>query len=141
MGDGLILEEGTHDELLRDEKGAYSRLVAAQKLREKREIEIGDTDSAEDAVDEAEDMAKKAREEIPLGRKNTNRSLASEIIEKRKQGATEEEEEDHSLPYMFYRMAKLNRAGWLNYSIGAVAACSQFFSFLSPLTHLTHSLF
>lgn len=30
------------------------------------------------------------------------------------------------LPYMFKRLAKMNRAGWTNYMIGAVAASSGY---------------
>src|ERR1700760_3028189 len=37
MGDGMVLERGTHDELLADETGPYAKLVAAQKLRESQE--------------------------------------------------------------------------------------------------------
>src|ERR1700733_11483748 len=34
MGDGALIESGTHDELLSDPEGAYAKLVNAQKLRE-----------------------------------------------------------------------------------------------------------
>jgi ATP-binding cassette subfamily B (MDR/TAP) protein 1 len=34
MGDGMVLERGTHAELLRHEDGSYARLVQAQKLKE-----------------------------------------------------------------------------------------------------------
>ena len=37
MGNGVILESGTHEELVRGENGPYARLVAAQKLRDARE--------------------------------------------------------------------------------------------------------
>jgi ATP-binding cassette subfamily B (MDR/TAP) protein 1 len=123
MGDGLVLEQGTHSELLRDGNGPYSHLVAAQKLREKREVESKDSDSATVAGHEAEDMEKRARDEVPLGRKNSAHSLASEIIEQRKieQGG-EKEGGDYSLPYLFMRMAKINRDGWRNYKLGVVAA-------------------
>ena len=127
MGDGLVLEQGTHNELLRDEDGAYARLVAAQKLREKREEDSADTESTSNVSDEAEAMAKKAREEIPLGRKNTGRSLASEIVEKKKAERQEKKDEDHGLPYIFKRFALINRDGWNNYMIGAVAACCKCF--------------
>lgn len=128
MGDGLVLEQGTHSELLRDESGAYSRLVAAQKLREQRDEDSSDTGSATSVGDEAEVMAKKVREEIPLGRKSTSRSLASEIIERKKAEQQEKEDEDHSLPYIFKRFALINRDGWRNYMIGTVAACSKCFT-------------
>ena len=47
MGDGALIESGTHDELLRDLDGAYARLVNAQKLREGQP----NADEAEDHPD------------------------------------------------------------------------------------------
>jgi len=126
MGDGVVLEQGTHSELLRDENGAYSRLVATQKLREKRAVEPRDSDS-DTAGDENEDIEKKARDEVPLGRQNSGHSLASEIIEqKKKLQSGEMQEDNHSLPYLFMRIGKLNRAGWKNYGIGVIAASSAY---------------
>jgi ATP-binding cassette subfamily B (MDR/TAP) protein 1 len=125
MGNGVVLEQGTHSELLRDGNGPYSRLVTAQKLRDKRDVDGKDSDSIDNAAsDEAEDMEKKAREEIPLGRKNTGPSLASDIIEQQKQDARggEDDHDDHGLFYLFMRMGKLNRDGWSSYAFGAVAA-------------------
>lgn len=123
MGNGLVLEQGTHSELLRDENGPYSRLVTAQKLREKREVE--DSDSVTGSSIGAEHVEKKALEEIPLGRKNTGHSLASDIIERRKKEQPGEKEENLSLFYLFVRMGKLNGARWPQYCIGLVAAASE----------------
>lgn len=119
MGDGLVLEQGTHEELLNDEKGAYSRLVQAQKLREGKEQA-----QAADADEETEDMEKAAREEVPLGRKNTGRSLASELIEQKRQASEAQEEKgEYNMFYLFKRMGMLNREGWRNYGVGAIFAC------------------
>ena len=84
MGNGLVLESGTHDELLRDENGAYARLVQAQKLRDNREKRTldSDSDTAASAEDEAA-IEKQAAEEVPLERQKSGRSLASELIEKK----------------------------------------------------------
>ena len=123
MGDGLVVEQGTHNELLQAD-GAYARLVQAQKLREQRPI-LADDDSAT-SVDEPEDMQKLAREEVPLGRKNTGHSLASDILEQKRQAATGEKEKgDLSLVTIFIRMGKLIRAQWKNYFFGAVFASSM----------------
>ncbi|KAJ7644192.1 P-loop containing nucleoside triphosphate hydrolase protein [Roridomyces roridus] len=119
MGDGLVLEQGTHNELLNNENGAYAKLVQAQRLREAKDNAAGTT---EDDTKEAEEMEKALREEIPLGRKNTGQhSLASELIEKRLQ-EHRSEEEDFNLFYLFKRMGRLNRAGWRKYFIGGIAA-------------------
>ncbi|KAJ7863028.1 P-loop containing nucleoside triphosphate hydrolase protein [Mycena olivaceomarginata] len=120
MGDGLVLEQGTHNELLDNENGAYARLVAAQKLRESQQRSDGDS---EDAEKEAEEMEKAVREEIPLGRKNTGQhSLASELIEKRLEEHKKDHDAEYSLPYLFKRIGSMHRAGWKNYAIGSIAA-------------------
>lgn len=123
MGDGLVLEQGTHNQLLTAD-GAYARLVATQKLRE-ADNNSKDSDSTAAASEEEVDMEKAAREEIPLGRKNTGRSLASEILEQRKNNTEAKETGDHSLPYLFKRMAMLNRQGWSSYIIGSIFATSK----------------
>ena len=46
MGDGLVLEQGTHDELIRAD-GAYAKLVQAQKLRDHAEEQDLVSESAE----------------------------------------------------------------------------------------------
>jgi ATP-binding cassette subfamily B (MDR/TAP) protein 1 len=120
MGDGLVLEKGTHEELF-SSGGAYAALVQAQKLREASETTQVEDDAS---TSEPEDMEKLAREEVPLGRKNTGQSLASEILEQRGRTQQEKKEGDHSLPYLFMRMGEINRDGWQRYLIGGVAACS-----------------
>ena len=123
MGEGVVLESGTHDELLAS-NGAYSRLVQAQKLREGtgqylEEREVG----AEEIVD----IEKLAREEIPLGRRTTRRSLASEILENERKAETAEED-DLSLPSLVIRMGGLVRDQWKNYILGCFFAICEFYS-------------
>jgi len=94
MGDGLVLESGTHDDLL-EAGGAYARLVQAQKLRD---VAKGSDGAVSDDSPDAKEMEKVAREEIPLGRKNTLQSLASEILgRKRKAAESSEVMDDLSL--------------------------------------------
>jgi ATP-binding cassette subfamily B (MDR/TAP) protein 1 len=121
MGDGLVLEQGTHDELLADENGPYARLVQAQKLRETRE---GQKVEGSATVDSEEDMEKAILEEIPLGRKNTNHSVTSDIINKRNEEKVKAEikEDEYSLFYLFKRVGALNREGLYRYVIGTFFA-------------------
>jgi ATP-binding cassette, subfamily B (MDR/TAP), member 1 len=127
MGGGVILEKGTHAELLKNEEGAYSRLVAAQKLREAREAEQDDAaDSESSTLEEGKGektMEQQVADEIPLGRKQSGRSLGSEIIEQRqKEKAGDEHKNGYSLPYLFKRMGSINREGWKWYGLGFIAA-------------------
>ena len=119
MGDGLILESGTHTELLRDENAPYARLVAAQRLKEIHVEE--EDDSGSSTADDADDIEKAIREEIPLQRRDTNtRSLASEIIEKNRQ--QHQGKKDYSMLYLFKRIGSLNPEGYRAYFIGSCAA-------------------
>lgn len=85
MGNGVILEHGTHNELLQAKNGPYARLVQAQKLRDARQKYISDDDSdkAASGENEKEDMERQPTEEVPLQRQKSGRSLASEILEQR----------------------------------------------------------
>ena len=134
MGDGLVLESGTHSELLQREDGAYARLVNAQKLREAREKaaqpsgegadDSSETAASHEAPEPEEDMEKLAEKEIPLGRSNTGRSLASEILEQRQKDAPSKESK-YSMLYLFRRMGRINNDVWHMYLIGGIAAIRE----------------
>ncbi|THH04768.1 hypothetical protein EW145_g5279, partial [Phellinidium pouzarii] len=125
MGEGLVLEQGTHNELLSRE-GHYARLVQAQKLREAKEEvdDVGTAEGSEGFIAEKEshhNYAEAAQEEVPLGRKNTGRSLASELVEqKQKQKAAEKK--DLSLYYLFKRFGVIQGSVWKRYLIGGIFA-------------------
>lgn len=140
MGDGLILAQGRHEELLQDETGPYAQLVAAQKLREAREEQategINESDTEDGDVDgdgqpTAAQIEKQALEEIPLGRSNTQRSLASQILEqkaKRGELGKGREEPEYSAGYLMRKMASINRSEWRKYVLGfCFAVCECFF--------------
>ena len=123
MGNGVILESGTHEELLRDENGPYARLVHAQKLRDAREKRTLDSDSDTAASGENEaTIEKEIADEVPLQRQKSGRSLASEILEQRQKEEAENKKVEYSLPYIFKRLGYLNRNVWKQYAFGAIAA-------------------
>ena len=131
MGNGVVLERGKHDELLSNEDGAYARLVAAQRLREGREaVDIDDLgpvgQSSEKAVEGNVDYEKAALDEVPLGRRDTHKSLASEILEQRNAQGSSKQQKEYSLFYVFKRMGKINKAEWKNYLLGCIFAIGKY---------------
>ena len=126
MGEGLVLEKGTHAELLADENSAYSRLVNAQKLRETEEEEDGNRTAAVSVVDE-----KVVEKEDLLVRKGTILSISSGLARKRNDERRQEEidENKYSIPYLFMRIGLLNREGLWRYAVASVFAISELASF------------
>lgn len=120
MDDGLVLEHGTHSQLLRNPDGPYSRLVTAQKLRDRRDSDVETIEQAGASPDGAENRQEKFEDD--LVHKTTGHTLASNM-EQRKD--VSEKEPGHNLFYVFMRMGKLNRASWLNYGFGAIAASRE----------------
>ncbi|KAL4080876.1 ABC transporter type 1, transmembrane domain-containing protein [Scleroderma citrinum] len=119
MGEGVVLEQGTHQELL-DNAGPYARLVQAQKLRETKET----LDDDDVAVVSSTDTKKTAMEEIPLGRQDTLHSVTSDMARKKSDERKQNEidEEAYSLFYLFRRIGSLARPWYHMYAIAAVAA-------------------
>jgi ATP-binding cassette subfamily B (MDR/TAP) protein 1 len=132
IGDGMVLEQGTHHELLRDPEGPYAKLVQAQKLKEIQHVEDDGEHSghhtpsgihssanaerqrermAKDKVDK--DIESTALEEKPLGRTNTSQSLANGAPEQRKT-----EGKEYGILYVLKRMAQINRDSWPRYVLG-----------------------
>ncbi|KAF9242528.1 P-loop containing nucleoside triphosphate hydrolase protein [Melanogaster broomeanus] len=88
MGDGIVLEQGTHAKLL----GLDS-------------IDV-------DAVEEG----------VPLSRKNTNHSVASELSQKKSQENQEVSDDEQGMFRMFVRIGALNREGLWRYVVGTMFA-------------------
>jgi ATP-binding cassette, subfamily B (MDR/TAP), member 1 len=129
IGDGAVLERGKHDELLSNGDGLYTRLVAAQRLREGREVADDDVieQSSDQVLEDHTDVEKAALEEIFLDRSNTHRSLASEVLEQRKaaQGSAKREKE-YTTFYLFKRMGRINKGEWKSYLLGFICSIGQY---------------
>lgn len=143
LGDGLVLECGTHEELLENENGAYARLVRAQNLKESdTESSLteqlgtatpvgGEPSSGPEIVshlkerkdfDKEKGIEEVATKEKPLKRGETSKSLASEILKQQVLRQTEKTERDCGLFYIMKRMAKINKNAWPLYTLGTFAA-------------------
>ncbi|PBK67246.1 P-loop containing nucleoside triphosphate hydrolase protein [Armillaria solidipes] len=119
MGEGLVIEEGTHNSLLNNPDGAYYKLVQAQKIREGEEV----TTATE--ADDSESMTTDEKEPddfIPLDRAKTHQSVASQALEQRMKERQERHKRKYSMYQLFTRMLLLNRESWNRMIIGAIAA-------------------
>lgn len=117
IGDGLVLEHGTHSQLLVNPDGPYSRLVAAQNLRNQSEIMTKKSENTSAVSGEAEDI-QTAAEDIVCG--NTTHTLEKDG-EHRKE-YDHETGPEYNLLYMVKRISELNLASWPNYGCGIIAA-------------------
>jgi ATP-binding cassette subfamily B (MDR/TAP) protein 1 len=124
MGDGRILEQGANGKLLHNKDGPYSRLVAAQKLRDNSEVGLRNTDSDISMGESTKEMENRRTNDVSLGHEASSHSLVSEIIGQQDPvpggGA---KGDDYGISYLFLRMGKLNRSKWKYYGFGMVAAC------------------
>ncbi|KAG8800378.1 GTPase-activating protein, partial [Serendipita sp. 399] len=122
MGDGMVLEEGTHAQLLQNAQGPYAKLVAAQRLKENSDD--GDIIGISGTGAHTPIPGHKGEEEpleMQLGRTGTSKSLGSEIIKKEME-LGRPKERTYSTRYILRRMAKINRSSWKLYVLGSLAA-------------------
>lgn len=125
-------EEGSaHDILLKNPEGAYSKLVGAQRFKEK---EDADSDSDEEETPAARgpltdaQIAEQAANEKPqfenLKRTGTGRSAASEALEQKHQHDLEAAEGTprRSFVYLIRRLLQINRSQWLDYVLAVAAS-------------------
>ncbi|KAL1409886.1 GTPase-activating protein [Vanrija albida] len=129
MGEGEILEEGTHYSLLADENGAYAKLVANQKLSQQAADHLPDDVEAEDTTDEDDIIvpgpASPMKEKhLHLTRSITGRSISSQILEQQRMKREEIGKRRDKIPFMklFIRLLKFNREYWLTYVVGTLGA-------------------
>lgn len=119
MGDGMVLEHGTHNELLANVNAPYSKLIAAQKLRE-----------AQDS--HAPIPTESIQESAPLKRQISGTSVGRSI-EKGKEGSIDLDKEEnatliphgdkeYSITYLFRRMGRINKENWQLYLFGTLGA-------------------
>jgi ATP-binding cassette subfamily B (MDR/TAP) protein 1 len=124
MGDGRVLEQGTHPELLSNTDSAYSRLFQAQNLPDRKEdAQVSTTQKLEVSSATASEVIQKS---VQQGGKPRRRSVASEVIERkrRRDAKRKTKEKEHGFLYLMARLAKINYKSSYAYANGVIFACS-----------------
>ncbi|KDQ06798.1 hypothetical protein BOTBODRAFT_140755 [Botryobasidium botryosum FD-172 SS1] len=125
MGDGRVLESGTHQELLKNPDGAYAHLVNTQRLRERNPASAHeDAELASPVSDEK--VVVMEDEPVPtLERRQTTtsgKSITSGVTDKLRADGSRVGEKEYGMFYLFKRMGAINRDTWKSYAFGSVFA-------------------
>lgn len=139
IGDGKVVESGTHDGLLQNPNGAYARLVNAQALREQHEHDQFAADVAAltsgtviekpgNSKDESAHVPTMPRAEatntwIELTRRGTigSKSISSEVLKAAKLTRADKPRE-YSSAHLIKRIAIINKESMWIYVLGTIAA-------------------
>lgn len=122
MSEGRIVEQGTHDDLLKRE-GAYHSLVNAQQIGDQNQRSAEEDEKAEMMERElTKSSTRKSRqasaapedERLVLGRTNTSKSISSQVLEKK----GSENSADYSLFSLIKFIASFNRKEWSYMALG-----------------------
>nr|4M1M_A Chain A, Multidrug resistance protein 1A [Mus musculus]4M1M_B Chain B, Multidrug resistance protein 1A [Mus musculus]6UJN_A Chain A, ATP-dependent translocase ABCB1 [Mus musculus] len=115
---GVIVEQGNHDELMR-EKGIYFKLVMTQTAG--NEIELGnEACKSKDEIDNL-DMSSKDSGSSLIRRRSTRKSICGPHDQDRKLSTKEALDEDVP-PASFWRILKLNSTEWPYFVVGIFCA-------------------
>ncbi|XP_044945696.1 ATP-dependent translocase ABCB1 [Mustela putorius furo] len=116
--DGVIVEKGNHDELMK-EKGIYFKLVTMQTRGNEIELEnaISESKSEIDALE----MPPKDSGSSLIRRRSTLKSIHAPQGQDRKLG-TEEDLNENVPPVSFWRILKLNITEWPYFVVGIFCA-------------------
>ncbi|XP_022371065.1 multidrug resistance protein 1, partial [Enhydra lutris kenyoni] len=116
--DGVIVEKGNHDELMK-EKGIYFKLVTMQTRGNEIELEnaISESKSEIDALE----MPPKDSGSSLIRRRSTRKSIHAPQGQDRKLG-TEEDLNENVPPVSFWRILKLNITEWPYFVVGIFCA-------------------
>jgi len=112
FGEGTVLEQGTHNDLLALPGGAYARLVQAQMLRDSADIGI---------VEEGQNMRNNTKDETLFGSGSAGQALNNDIMATKRELQPEESGNVGMLGLM-KRLAAENRDCWSLYGYGSIAA-------------------
>uniref|UniRef100_A0A8C7A663 ATP binding cassette subfamily B member 1 n=1 Tax=Neovison vison TaxID=452646 RepID=A0A8C7A663_NEOVI len=116
--DGVIVEKGNHDELMK-EKGIYFKLVTMQTRG--NEIELENAISESKSEIDAFEMPPKDSGSSLIRRRSTLKSIHASQGQDRKLG-TEEDLNENVPPVSFWRILKLNITEWPYFVVGIFCA-------------------
>ncbi|KAM8981416.1 ATP-dependent translocase ABCB1-like isoform 2-T8 [Sarcophilus harrisii] len=117
--DGVIVEQGNHDELMKQE-GVYFKLVTMQTTGNQIESE-GDSDELKNEINTSE-PATKGFESRSL-RRRSSRSSVKKTQTLEKKTAEEEKKLDENVPQVsFLRILKMNKTEWPYFVVGTFCA-------------------
>ncbi|XP_007447541.1 PREDICTED: multidrug resistance protein 1 [Lipotes vexillifer] len=118
LDDGVTVEKGSHDELMK-EKGIYFKLVTMQTKGNEIELEnaAGGSESEIDALN----MSPKDLGSSVIRRKSTRKSIHGPQSQNRKL-STEETLDENVPPVSFWRILKLNITEWPYFVVGIFCA-------------------
>ncbi|KAM0748705.1 P-loop containing nucleoside triphosphate hydrolase protein [Meredithblackwellia eburnea MCA 4105] len=131
MSSGRILEsamstaqDSAHSILLSNPKGAYTRLVAAQRFREQRASEAQTRENSKPLTrEELDELARNEKPQLDIQRTGTGRSAASVALEKLREGDLKAgQPKSRGLFSLIYRLLKMNTGSRFEYLIGVVSA-------------------
>ncbi|KIM25760.1 hypothetical protein M408DRAFT_73764 [Serendipita vermifera MAFF 305830] len=139
MGDGMILEEGTHQQLLDNAQGPYAKLVTAQKLKGVWQTEGNDSSALQTpsgtpshtdlggTVVEKRSVLEETRgddalsRKQSLGRKDSTKGSVRDVIQ-HQENQNGAQEEEYGIFYIIKRMIMINRDSWLRYMVGLLGS-------------------
>ncbi|KAM6202297.1 ATP-dependent translocase ABCB1 [Rhynchocyon petersi] len=117
--DGVIVEKGNHDELMK-EKGIYFKLVTMQTRG--NEIEEGSTVNESKSENDALETSPNDSQSSLIRRKSTRKSVRAPQAQDGDLSTTEEGLDQNVPPVSFWRIMKLNATEWPYFVVGIICA-------------------
>uniref|UniRef100_H0W664 Multidrug resistance protein 1 n=1 Tax=Cavia porcellus TaxID=10141 RepID=H0W664_CAVPO len=115
--DGVIVEKGNHDELMK-EKGVYYNLVTMQTKGSDNELE----NEVCESTDEADALTMSSRDSRSSLKRRSTRKNAHEAQGQERKLSTKEALDENVPPVSFWRILKLNLTEWPYLVVGVICA-------------------
>ena len=117
---GVVLESGTHNELLANQEGVYSKLVAAQKLREVGDVVPVEPDEQQALVSSVPLQRQRSGGAVSIG--NVSEKPSIDVAKEETAKLIPPADKAYSMTYLFRRMGSINKANWPLYVYGGIGA-------------------